>query len=151
MPLKVESTLRQGGGFNINANLKLIPEIKLTATVGTHDLPLNIGQPYVKQFAHIQLNDGRLNSDIKVDYAIGGNMTAGGSVHIPQLDVSNTLDNDKLLSWESLEIDQFDYNLSDKELRFSQLSFDQLYGTFVIDEEKKTNVSGLLVKADEPA
>jgi hypothetical protein len=149
MPMKINGKLSQGGGFGMNGTLNLLPDISLTATINTQELPLNIGQVYAQQFAHIKVNKGSLNSDIKLNYSGGQNLSANGSIQIPGLDVINTIDDGQLLSWDSLDIDQFQFDLASGSIALSQLSFDHLFGTFILDENKVTNIAALIIEQPE--
>ena len=149
MPVELDGRLGQGGAFRVDGTLGLLPEVAVTAHINTQAVPLNIGQPYVQQFAHIQINNGVVNSDIDLNFAAGQNFTSTGSVQIPSLDIVNTLDRGKLLNWNSLDIDQFNFNLDANKLHLSQLTFDQLFGTFVLDENKETNLSALIIEQEE--
>ena len=149
MQVKLNGKLGQGGTFSVDGTLGLLPNLNITAQINTQDVPLSLGQPYVQQFAHIQINSGALNSEIELNFNADQNLTSTGSVQVPSLDIVNTLDGGKLLSWNSLDIDQFNFNLDTNKLHFSQLTFDQLFGTFVLDENRETNISALIIEQDE--
>ncbi len=149
MPVKLDGKFGQGGAFNVDGSLDLLPNMAVTASINTQDVPLSLGQPYVQQFAHIQINSGALNSEIELSFTADQNLTSTGSVQIPTLDIVNTLDGGKLLSWNSLDVDQFDFNLDTNKLHLSQLTFDQLFGTFVMDENKETNFSVLIIEQEQ--
>ncbi|MCP4048428.1 MAG: DUF748 domain-containing protein [Gammaproteobacteria bacterium] len=149
MPVKLDGKFGQGGAFNVDGSLGLLPNMAVTASINMQDMPLSLGQPYVQEFAHIQINSGALNSEIELDFTEGQNLVSSGSVQIPSLDIVNTLDHGDLLKWNLLDIDRFNFNLDAGKLHLSQLTFDQLFGTFVLDENKLANLSALMIERDE--
>lgn len=155
MPLQLQGSLDQGGSFEVEGDVQLLPELTLISRIKTSGLPLNIGQPYVQQFARIEVNDGTVDSDFELNFSAKDKLLVSGSVRIPAFAISKQRDNSKLLSWSALEIDRFEYTQSSNKLNLSQLTFDQLYGIFVLDENKGTNIDGLLIEqqdlAPEPA
>ncbi len=63
--------------------VRLLPDVSVSAKLSTRDLPLAIGQPYVQLYANIEINNGVLNSDIDMSFAVDQNLTASGSIAIP--------------------------------------------------------------------
>ena len=144
MPLDISGKLAQGGSYTLKGSVGLFPGFSMTATASTRDIPLVLGQPYVQQFAHIELKSGALDTDVELGIPVGQNITIGGSIQIPGLEVYDTLDDERLLGWDKLDIDHFDLN-SDG-LHISQLVFEQAFGQFVIHEDMTTNVAALLIE-----
>jgi len=149
MPLDVSGKLVQGGSYNLNGRVGIFPEFSLSATTSTRDIPLLLGQPYVQQFAHIELERGVLNSEIELAVDTDSNLTAGGSVQVPGLEINDTLHDERLLGWDKFDIDRFD--LSSEGLHISQMVFGQAFGRFVIHEDMSTNLAALLIEQAEDA
>jgi hypothetical protein len=151
MSLDLSGKLAEGGSYKLNGSVGLFPEFSMSGTASTSDIPLLLGQPYIQQFVHIELKSGVLNSDIELGIPAGQNITIGGSIQVPGLEVFDTLDDERLLGWDNLDIDHFDLN-SDG-LHISQLVFEQVFGRFVIREDMTTNVAALLIEqaADDDA
>ena len=144
IPFDVSGNLAQGGNYELDGNISILPEFSMSVTASTSGIPLVIGEPYAQQFVRIKLEGGSLDSDIKMDLPSTGEMTLGGSVRIPDLQVLDTVENERLLRWDMLEIDQFDLNSGG--LHLSQLDFNELYGRLVIYEDRSVNVAKIMVE-----
>jgi hypothetical protein len=146
MPLAVNGKLAEGGNYNLNGSVGIFPEFSMSGTASIRGVPLALGQPYVQQFAHIELESGVLDSDIELAVDSGSNFTAGGSLQIPGLEINDTLHDERLLGWDKLDIDHFDLN--SEGLHISQMVFEQAFGRFVIHEDLTTNLAALLIEQD---
>ena len=144
MPFDLEGQIAQGGSFKLNGSVGVLPAFSITATTNSRGVPLSLGQPYIEQFAHILMEKGMLDSDIEVVMPAGENFTLAGSVRVAEFELKDTLDNERLLGWQSLDIDQFE--LDADELHLSQMVFEQLFGRFVIHEDRSTNLSALPIE-----
>ncbi len=107
-------------------------------------IPLSLGQPYVQQFAHVLVEDGVIDSTIDVKLPAGQDYSIGGSVKVPGLKINDALKNETLLSWNMLEIDHFD--LDPDTLHLSSLTLEGMYGRLVINEDRSTNLTGLVIE-----
>jgi hypothetical protein len=146
IPIKMAGDLVQGGSFNLTGMVSMLPDVSVSANLSTRDLPLAIGQPYVAQYANIEVKNGILNTDIEMSFAVDQNLTASGSISIPDLAIDDSLDQQGLLIWDLMNIDQFNFNRDTNSLHFSQVFFDNLFGKFLINEDKTTNISELLIE-----
>ena len=146
MPFELTGNLAQGGSFNVDGTLKLIPQLAISSNISTKDLPLALGQPYIQQFAHLEMKNGVLNSNVEIALADDQGFTAKGSASIPQLEIFDSLNQQNLLSWEMLDIDQFSFDQDANSLRFSQLVFERLFGRLDIHENKATNLSTIMIQ-----
>jgi hypothetical protein len=146
MPIQLGGQLRQGGSFNADGSFSLLPEFEFSAHIGTNALPLNLGQPYVEQFALIEIVAGSMSSEIDIEINQAKTLGISGSASFPSLDIQNQQDGSDLLGWSSLEIDRFEFDQDSNELSFSQLTFEELFGKFGLDENKVTNLSKLIIE-----
>lgn len=144
MPVTLQGTLAQGGGYTFNGNVSVLPGFELSGTATTEGIPLVLGQPYVQQFAHILIKDGALDSEIVVNITAEQDLSLSGSVRVPGLEVEDTLENQRLVGWDMLEIDKFDFD--NKGLHLSQMLFDQVFGRIEIREDLTTNLTDLLIE-----
>lgn len=149
IPLKLEGGLSQGGRFVIDGNARILPDLAIETRISTMDIPLKIGQPYAQRVALIDINSGTLDSDVELRFSTPQKLGVSGSLRLPSLDISQQRDQSRLLSWNLLEIDRFEYNLEANSLNLSEMTFDQLYGVLTLDENKVTNISELLVEQRE--
>lgn len=144
IPFDVSGNLAQGGSYKLDGNISILPEFSMYVTASTSGIPLVIGEPYARQFVHIKLKGGSLHSDFEMKMPSTKEFTLGGSIRIPGLQVLDAVENEQLLRWDMLEIDQFD--LDSEGLHLSQLDFNQLYGRLVIYEDRSINIAKIAVE-----
>lgn len=142
IPLELTGSLAQGGSYSLAADLSVLPAFSISASATTTQIPLQLAQAYVQPYAHIEIIDGALNSDVKIDLPDMANLSASGSIDITQLDINDTIGNQKLVGWSLLDIDQFEY--SGDMVRFSQLDFTEPFGQLVINQDRSTNLAAIL-------
>lgn len=143
MPLELTGNLQQGGSYTLNADLVVLPELSLTASMTTTQIPLTLAQTYAKAFAHIEILAGAVDSNLKIELPDPDTVSVSGSLQVTALDVNDTIVEQKLLGWNKLVIDQFEFT-QDK-LRLSQLVFEEPFGRFKINQDRSTNVSALMI------
>ena len=144
IPLELRGNLAEGGSYKVDGNVNILPEFSMSISASTDDIPLSLSQPYVQQFAHILVETGVVDSAVDINLSAGQDYTIGGSVEIPGLKINDELKNETLLSWNMLEIDHFD--LDPGTLHLSSLTLDGMYGRFVINEDRSTNLTGLVIE-----
>jgi hypothetical protein len=144
MPFNINGELAQGGSYTFDGKLTVIPGLEMSATASIEGIPLNLGQPYIHQYAHILIRNGLFTSDIEVSLSANQTIKLGGSVQIDDLEINDTLQDQSLLSWEQLDIDHFD--LDDNGLHLSQVVFERAFGRIEIREDLSTNLTELLIE-----
>jgi hypothetical protein len=142
MPFELAGGLDRGGSYDLEGSMTLLPGFSLSGNASTHSIPLSVAQPYAEQFAFVALEGGVLNSTLEVTLAGEQGISIGGSVQLPDLEVSDTIDNNRLLGWKMLDIDRFD--LDGRTLHISRLSFNEPYGRLAISEDMDINVAKIV-------
>ena len=61
-------------------------------------LPLALAQPYVEPLARVAIEGGALGAELEVALADTGEVRADGSIGIDDLKISDTIENQPLLS-----------------------------------------------------
>lgn len=151
IPLTVAANLIQGGELALNGELEILPEFSFSAQTKTRGIPLSIAQPYVQQYTRIQVNKGKLNSDLNITIPTGKPLTIDGAIQISGLEVNDAVERKRLLAWENLAIERLNLDLAANKLALSPLQFEQLFGRVIIYKDKTTNLSGLVIEQDKKA
>jgi hypothetical protein len=144
MPIELTGNLAEGGSYTFNGSVSVLPEFSMSGNASTTGIPLSLGQPYVQQFARIMIKSGVLDTEIELSLPAGEDITIGGSIEVPDLEINDTLGDQRLLGWDKLDIDRFDLDADG--LHLSQMVFGQVFGRFVVHEDKSTNVSTLVIE-----
>jgi hypothetical protein len=149
-PLDLSGGLDEGGRFSFGGELAYLPEFSLSGTAKTDALPLTPAQPYIGQRFHIEIEEGFLNSETEILFAGENQISAGGAIELHGLEVRDSVAGERLLGLEKLDIDRYDLDPNARKLHLSRVILEQPYGRLVINEDRTTNLSGLMV-ANEPA
>jgi hypothetical protein len=151
-PLELSATLPEGGSFNVDGSLGVFPEISFAGSFRTKDVPLSLGQTHAQQYARIKLEAGVLDSDIEINMPAGQAITAAGAIQVSRLEVNDSIANERLLGWDKLDIDHFEWDAGAGKLHLSKMLFEQLFGRIVVHEDQSTNLSALVIEqAEDPA
>ncbi len=144
MPFELTGNLEQGANFRLDGTLSPSPEFSMSANMHTRGVSLSLGQPYFQQYAQIEIEGGVLDSDFAIAVVDGNNVTVGGSFQIPGLETRGKHDRQRLLGWDMLDIDRFDFDLNSNSLHFSQMTLEQSFGRLIINKDQTTNLSALV-------
>ncbi len=148
-PLSLSGSLEEGGGFGLDGSLRIAPEFSLTGNARTRGLALSAGEPYAQQYARVLIETGYLDSDVEISATANEDITVSGAIQVTDLEVKDTIENERLLGWNELDIDHFDLNLTAGNLRLSHLVFAQLFSRIVIFKDLSTNLASLVNKPTE--
>lgn len=119
--------------------------------VATRDIDLRLAQAYLEPFIRLELRSGFLASDLAVDLTSSEPLafSIAGSAQVSQLHTLDKLKSRDFVKWQKLTLDGLDYKHGES-LSIQSVSFEQPYARFIINEDRSTNVSELLV-AQPPA
>ena len=148
MPLTLETGLDGGGRLGFEGLLTVLPAPLLDGTAEVSNIPLSLAQPYVEQQLAVKIDQGALNARIDLTVHPEQQLTAAGEATVSDLRVLDTRREESLLSWNSLDIDRIEADAIARTLGMSILSFDQPYGRIKINEDRSTNLSQLLIVAE---
>ena len=144
VPLRLAGQLDQGGSFEIEGDTVLLPKVTFNGNTGLEGIPLAMAQPWLQQRSALSVEGGLLAAQIEIGLDQAAALSLGGSTVITELAISDTRTDESLLAWQQLEIDRFEWVAGENNVRLSLLSFDGPYGRFRINEDRSTNLSGLL-------
>lgn len=158
-PLDASASLAENGQVRFSGRLGVFPEFSLTGTSEIRGLPLVLAQSYVQQWAQVSVESGTADGELEISLSGQQDVSVSGAVRVPGLDLRDSLENQGLLAWEGLDIDHFEFELNPPSAHLSSLAFKKPFARLVINQDRTTNLSGLLLdkdpapgpSADEPA
>ena len=112
------------------------------ATVEVTDLQLSEFEPYINQYALVNVTDGLLNTHI--EFSRHDQITARGNLSLDTLSITDRSDNSSLLRWKKMAIDDVDYQAQNG-LRLGSVTFNELFAQLIIRQDQSTNLSQVLV------
>ena len=143
--------LKLDSGLNQKGQLKAEGQVQLTPTtaklqIATRDIDLRLAQAYISPFMRLELRSGFLGSDLAVDLKSVEPLafSIGGRAEVNQLHTLDTLKERDFLKWQQLVVDGLDYRHGEG-LAIQQVSLQQPYTRFIINEDLTTNVNDLII------
>lgn len=143
--LKLETTLNQKGQLKVDGQVQLTPTTAKLQVV-TRDIDLRLAQAYISPLMRLELRSGLLGSDLAVDLKSVEPLafSIGGRAEVNQLHTLDTLKERDFLKWQQLVVDGLDYRHG-AGLAIQQVSLQQPYTRFIINEDLTTNVNDLII------
>ncbi|MCP8465440.1 DUF748 domain-containing protein [Pseudomonas sp. ZM23] len=143
--LKLKTGLGQRGQIEASGQVNLQP-INAKLKVATRDIDLRVAQSYIDPFIRLELRSGLLASDLNVDLKNTEPLAFGidGSAQVTQLHTLDTLKNRDFVKWTKLTLNGLAYRHGDS-LSIQSVSLEEPYARFIINEDRSTNVSELII------
>ena len=149
MPLSLSFELGDTGTVAFDGNVAALPEVTAAGRFDMKTLPLSMAKAYVEQALTVSMRGGTMSTAADVELAADGTVRASGSLALDGFDVYDTRNEESLLAWNELAIDRWEFDSAASHLGISSLRFDQPYGRIRINEDRSTNLDGL-VREPEP-
>lgn len=145
LQLKLKTGLGQHGQIEASGQVNLNP-INAKLKVATRDIDLRVAQSYIDPFIRLELRSGFLASALNVDLKSTEPLAFGidGSAQVSQLHTLDTLKNRDFVKWTKLTLDGLAYRHGDS-LAIQSISLEEPYARFIINEDRTTNVSELII------
>ena len=143
-PISAELTMDSGGELQLSGELGAIPAPRATIDASLTELDLSILQPYVSEYALVQVESALLDAQSELTLEDAGTFVYRGDVQLRDLSVADQRLEENLLGLEALTVDGIDFSSADNSLDVSEVVFDQLYARVHIDESGGTNVGQLV-------
>nr|WP_294980372.1 DUF748 domain-containing protein [uncultured Pseudomonas sp.] len=145
LQLKLKTGLGQRGQIEASGQVNLSP-VNAKLKVVTRDIDLRVAQSYIDPFIRLELRSGFLASDLNVDLKSTEPLAFGidGSAQVTQLHTLDTLKDRDFVKWTKLTLDGLAYRHGDS-LAIQSVSLEEPYARFIINEDRTTNVSELII------
>lgn len=143
--LKLDTGVGKLGKLALSGQVNLNPvSAKLQAS--TQNLDLRLAQAYINPFIRLELRSGLLSSELAIDLQGTAPLAfnISGDTRINQLHTLDTLKSRDFLKWRQLHVQGLDYRHGDS-LAIKAITFEQPYARFIINEDRSTNVSDLVI------
>ncbi|GGF53001.1 DUF748 domain-containing protein [Alteromonas lipolytica] len=122
-----------------------VPEQKVEASVNVSDLVLSQAQPYLQSIINIAVEDGTFSTTGNVKAGADGQIELSASARINDLVVLDGLQHEPLLKWQVMTVDGIHYVSQDNRLAIAGITLEKPYAKLLIDEQKRTNISAIMV------
>ena len=148
-PVALDGRLAGGGMLDFDGAIQLIPAFALEGDARIDELALAQAEPYLQQLADVELGGGTLNLNGRMHTDAQQPFAFKGSAGIKALSISNPANDEPLIGWQSLQTEELDLRLAEKQLATAPIAVDGLFGRLIINEDLTTNFGQLM--ASPPA
>jgi len=146
-PLQLKLKTGLGPRGVIEASGQVIPNpVSGKLKVSTREIDLRVAQAYIDPFIRLELRSGLLASDLEVDLKGTDPLafSVNGSAQVTQLHTLDTIKSRDFVKWTKLTLDGLAYKHGDS-LVIQTVSLEEPYARFIINEDRSTNVSELII------
>lgn len=149
--LHLTTGLGKLGKVEVTGQVNLSP-VSAQLKVNTQNIDLRTAQAYLSPFIRLEVRSGLLSSALAVDLQNTAPLafSVQGAVQVNQLHTLDTVKQRDFLKWRQLALEGLDYRHGDS-LTINAIKLDQPYSRFIINEDRSTNVSELLIPQPAPA
>ncbi|HEY5645049.1 MAG TPA: DUF748 domain-containing protein [Pseudomonadales bacterium] len=147
MGLALEFSPALGGRVSLNGAFTVLPEPTLRANLAADAVPLAIAQPYLDTLVNVGIADGHLGLAGIIESRPDEPLLYQGDFRIAALELTDRLQDERLLAWQVLAVDRVRARPTGLEL--SSLQLDAPYARVEIHSGGASNLNELLVTRDE--
>jgi hypothetical protein len=150
IPFSVAATVAGGGKVTLEGSAAVVPEVTLSAQLAVAGLELRQLQPWVQTAARVSVDAGSVDLTATLESGADETLQLRGGLSVGELEVSDTLENERLLGWRELALDDLRVALDAGTIELSTVTLNQPFARLIIDEQGATNFAALAVADDAP-
>jgi hypothetical protein len=144
--LKLEAL--DSGSISIEGQFSVLPNPSFDFDLVVDALDFGAADPYVKQLVDVHLESGALNVEAELSGSVDEPLRVAGDFEIVDFLITESDQDARLGSWDSLRADNLLYSAANAALDISELRFTKPYGDILIAEDGSINL-GRVRKGDE--
>ncbi|WP_218668159.1 DUF748 domain-containing protein [Vreelandella utahensis] len=148
-PVRMKGQLAAGGMLDFDGSLQLSPAFALEGDARIDELALAQAEPYLQQLADVQLGDGTLNLNGRMRTDAQQPFAFEGSGGIKALSIRAPANDEPLIGWQSLQTEELNLRLAERQLETGPISVDGLFGRVTINEDQSTNFGQLMAEPQQ--
>ena len=143
---QLDFDINQQGHFNSTGSVDLQSQ-QIDAKIKLSDFVLAQLQDYISPYLNITLKQGKFNTEADITATLTEELTFRGDLEIDDLLVKDNLHKKTLLKWNTMQINNVDFNKAENTLNIENINFLQPYSRIIIAEDRSTNFEELVVTA----
>ncbi len=140
-PIAAQLSLDSGGEIELRGGLQALPDLELASTLSLSDISIAVAQPYVSEFAFLELESGSLNLDANIAVNPAEPFSFTGGISLNNLEISDQQLNETLFSITALGIDAVSLSLAENNIDVSEVSLQEFFASVLIHEDGTSNIS----------
>jgi len=150
LPFNLTLNFNKAGKLAIKGHTVLEP-FKTNLQLNIADIALKDFQPYINQFARLNIISGLFNVTAKVALNQQKNhpmaITFKGNSHIDNLHTRDTISNKDFVNWKKLSLNKIDLDIAANQYIIDTVRIDRPYARVLIRKNKTININDIAIKA----
>jgi len=147
-PTTVKLEALDSGSITLKGQFAVLPAPAFDFDLVVDALEFGTADPYVKNLVDVHLESGALNVEAELHSSADEPLRVAGDVEIADFLITESDQDSRLGSWDSLRADNLLYSAAGNTLEVSELRFTKPYGDILIAEDGSINL-GRVRKGDE--
>jgi hypothetical protein len=147
-PTTVKLEALDSGSISVEGQFVVLPNPAFDFDLVVDALEFGTADPYVKQLVDVHLDSGALNVEAELNSSADEPLRVAGDFEIINFLITESDQDARLGSWDSLRADNLLYSEANSSLEISELRFTKPYGDILIAEDGSINL-GRVRKGDE--
>lgn len=143
-PLTVSFNSKAGGRVTLDGAMGALPAPYLDAELTVDDLALGVAQPYLNDLAVVKIDGGVVSTSTRLAVSAEEPLSATGQLSVDGLSIASTQPEERLVGWQRLGVNEFNYSHAAGALEISQVSVSEPYARLLIAEDRTTNFQQLM-------
>jgi len=154
MPLTFSTTYGTNAPIRLAGTLTPLP-FKFSGTTSFSRLPIQDFEGYIPDNVNVFIFDGTLDSSMNINLALGKDTkpvgSFNGSLGVRGFHAVDTLQEEDLLKWESLQLDQIKGTLAPFSLSIRQIALNNVYSRIAVRKDGSLNLQNLVTEGQVQA
>ena len=140
--------LNKTGLIHTQSQIRQTP-LKINSDFRLKGLDLVTFQPYANKHVNMGINSGRLDLDFKAELNEESSKVLANT-RINDLSLSERLEGKRFFAFKKLLVKNIDLSLTPDQMKIAEVNIYEPYARMKIDENKMTNLDGLLIAETDP-
>lgn len=134
------------GSLSLNTELQINPVANIAGTYSVDAIPLQLIQPYLADYAKVELQTGLLAIQGTLEGETPSVITTRADLQISQLNIIENVTNTRLLGWNELNVNDVYAAPHNNEVNIASIALSEMYADFVIAADSTTTIDRIMVE-----
>ncbi|MFK5949435.1 MAG: DUF748 domain-containing protein [Methylococcales bacterium] len=148
LPFQLALKLNKTGSLKVTGNTVLEP-FSSTIQLTINNIALKDFQPYVNQFARLDIISGFFNLNANISLQQKNEQPLAvvfkGDSHIDKLATRDQISNKDFVNWRKLSLNKIDINLATNKYLIDTIKIDRPYARVLIRKDKTININDIII------
>lgn len=150
LPFELGVTINNSGRLNFQGQTVLDP-FSTDVTIKADDIALKSFQPYVDQFARLDVISGLFNANLMLSIAQENekplDLKIEGDSHIANFVTQNKASHKDFVKWKKLSLAAINVDLAAQNYAIETVKIERPYSKILIRKDKSTNIDDIVIQA----